>query len=170
MKKSKIFWLVALLVMSVVAVEAQERPNGEGKNHGKCPNPTEMAEKRMECMSKMLDLTPEQRVEIEKLHQQRAERMAENRAAHKAEMEQMKKILTPEQYAKLEAGMKKMKPGEHRRGHGPRKGPHMMKGDSMKGCCKMADKEGPCCKKGDADGCKNLKGDKPCCKQKKMVD
>ncbi len=147
MKKSKIFWLVALLVMSVAAVEAQECPENREKREN-CPGKA-----RIERMAQELDLTPEQRSQIEKLHGEKMQRMAQNRAAHEADMARMKEILTPEQFAKWEQGMKQMNPGHHKKGHGPHKGMGP-KGDSMKGCCKK-------------DGCKTDR--KPCCPTAKQA-
>ncbi len=134
MKKSKIFWLVALMVMNAVAVRAQECPIKQGERvHFR-------AEEKMERLSQALDLTPEQRTEMQKLMNQKAERMTAQKTAAEAEREQFRKILTPEQYAKWEQMKEQrgaMKPGEHRRGHGPRRGP--VSGDCPKECCKKSD-------------------------------
>ena len=155
MKKAKISWLVALFVMmSVVAVRAQECPNGMGKKNGKFPTPTEKMEQRTERLAKALDLSPEQRAELEQFHRERAQRMVEQKAAFAAQMakdkERMKQILTPEQFAKWEQMQQQMRSGAHHHKGGPHcKGVAPKRSDSTcaRGAC---DKKGPqkaCCKK-----------------------
>lgn len=135
MKKSKIFWLVALLIVSAWAIRAQESPTRSGKRVH-CST-TE----KVERLSRALELTPEQRTEMQKLMDQKAERRAAQQVAAQAEREQFRKILTPEQCAKWEQMTKEksgqMKPGAHRRGQGPRRGP--LSGECHKGCCKSSE-------------------------------
>lgn len=128
-------------------VGAQESPVGKGMPDGKRPTPTEMAEKRMDCMAKELNLTPEQRTRIEQMHRERVRHMAEQKAAHEA---QMKQILTPEQYARWEQMQQEMKPGHHRHGDRPHWKGQGPKGDSMKcpkpACKRSCDDRDECCK------------------------
>ena len=98
MKGYKMVCLMACMVLAGATVSAQNC-GMQGRREGKCPTPTEMAEKRTARMTEALSLTPEQQ-------------------------EQLRTILTPEQYAKWEE-MSKM--GAHRR--------RGMKGGPEKKCC-----------------------------------
>lgn len=115
--------LVAMLVIGI-STFAQERKPREGR--GEMLTPEQMAEKRVEKMKKDLNLTDKQAQQIRELSLAQAEKMKaykEERKAKKEEMrnrrmeeakamkaefekekaandEQLKKILTPEQFAK----------------------------------------------------------------------
>lgn len=172
MKKVKIGWLVALFVMmSVVVVRAQECPIGEKRQDGNTPTPTEKMEQRTQRLAKALDLSPEQRAELEQFHRERAQRMVEQKAAYAAQKEKdrerMKQILTPEQFAKWEQMQQQMRSGAHHRAGGPHcKGVAPKQGDSTcaRGAC---DKKGPqkaCCQK---EHCKKKGGSKKECGKKR---
>ena len=155
MKKVKIGWLVALFVMmSVVAVRAQECPNGVGKRDGNTPTPTEKMEQRTQRLAKALDLSPEQRAELEQFHRERAQRMVEQKAAYAAQKEKdrerMKQILTPEQFAKWEQMQQQMRSGADHRAGGPHcKGVAPKQSDSTcaRGACDKKGAQKACCKK-----------------------
>ena len=123
MKGYKMVCLMACMVLAGATVSAQNC-GMQGRREGKCPTPTEMAEKRTARMTEALSLTPEQQEQVKQLNAEHAKRMEARRAEMKAEQEQLRTILTPEQYAKWEE-MSKM--GAHRhRG---------MKGGPEKKCC-----------------------------------
>ena len=109
--------LLACMVMAGATVSAQSCV-AQGRKDGKCLTAAEMAEKRTARMTEALSLTAEQQEQVKQLN-------AESRKAEmEAEQEQLRKILTPEQYAKWE---QMSKSGAHR-GHG-------MKGGPAKKCC-----------------------------------
>ncbi len=123
MKGYKMVCLMACMVLAGATVSAQNC-GMQGRREGKCPTPTEMAEKRTARMTEALSLTPEQQEQVKQLNAEHAKRMEARRAEMKAEQEQLRTVLTPEQYAKWEE-MSKM--GAHRR--------RGMNGGPEKKCC-----------------------------------
>lgn len=119
--------LLACMVMAGATVSAQSCV-AQGRKDGKCLTAAEMAEKRTARMTEALSLTAEQQEQVKQLNAEHAKRMESRKAEMEAEQEQLRKILTPEQYAKWE---QMSKSGAHR-GHG-------MKGGPAKKCC--ADKK-----------------------------
>jgi len=118
----KLMMIAAVTLFTATAVNAQE------KEHR---TPAERAKMQTEHMTKSLDLTPEQAEKVgmlnakyaEKLETMRAERQAqregmkeENKVGgkelHDARMTELKAILTPEQFTKMEA-IKEEKKEEH---------------------------------------------------------
>lgn len=158
MRKSKIVWLVALaLVAGVVAVQAQERPFRDGKQ-GKRPTPTEMVEKRVERMSRELNLSDEQRTQITAIENESMKRRVEARKEEHADREKIRRVLTPEQQAKWEA----MNKERHGKGYGPKGAP----------CCKDEKPNASCCKakKPGASCCKGKGPGAPCDKMEKPLN
>jgi len=91
-------WLaIALMALMTLPLAAQQEAKSK-------MSPQEKAEMRTERMTKHLELTPEQQVQVKALHEEMAAQEAEYRAQRKAQMQAMdarlKKILTEEQYAK----------------------------------------------------------------------
>lgn len=163
MKKCKISWLVALaLVVSVVAVQAQERPirKGEKVNYSEMTQQEreQMAQKKMDRMTQELNLTPEQRKQIEAVQHERMQRRAEARQSAQQDREKIRQVLTPEQQAKWDSIRHQHK------GHGPKGAPCCKPGAPCDKAQKMCgpDKK-PCCKGGKAGD----KATKPCCEDKK---
>lgn len=123
MKGYKMVCLLACMVMAGATVSAQNC-GMQGRKDGKCLTASEMAEKRTARMTEALSLTAEQQEQVKQLNAEHAKRMEARKAEMAAEQEQLRKILTPEQYAKWE---QMSKYGAHR-GHG-------RKGGEPKKCC-----------------------------------
>ncbi len=114
---------MACMVLAGATVSAQNC-GMQGRREGKCPTPTEMAEKRTARMTEALSLTPEQLEQVKQFNAEHAKRMEARRAEMKAEQEQLRTILTPEQYAKWEGDVE---------GGGPSSPRH--EGRTGKKCC-----------------------------------
>ena len=101
--------------------------------------PEERAAKRMEMMQKNLDLTPEQVTKIQALQAQRTKDQENARKDMQAKKEaydaQLKAILTPEQYQKLQEQRKDMRQRSGQKGKG-NKGGHQGKPAPKQGCSK----------------------------------
>lgn len=121
MKRTKIVWLLALMVWAAAEVQAQE-PAREKEGEKRRPTPTEMAEHRTEKMARALNLSPEQRARVAKINQEQAQRTADYHRARQADREQIKQILTPEQLAQWEQMCAKH-PGRGHRPHPDRMAP-----------------------------------------------
>lgn len=117
MKGYKMVCLLACMVMAGATVSAQNC-GMQGRKDGKCLTASEMAEKRTARMTEALSLTAEQQEQVKQLNAEHAKRMEARKAEMAAEQEQLRKILTPEQYAKWE---QMSKSGAHR-GHGKKGG------------------------------------------------
>ena len=131
MKITKVLFFSALFLLAAATASAQR---GEDRD------PARMAERQSEHLATVLDLTPEQTEGVRALNLAFAERLAagreefeEDRKARRKQLEAanesrkagMKEILTPEQYAKLEAlaAQRKERRGDRdgkRRGRKPR--------------------------------------------------
>ncbi len=153
MKTIKIVWLAALTVLLAGAnVAAQERA---GMERGERPSAEEVAKMRTQRMTEKLNLNPEQQKQIAQLNLEQARKAEARQAERQSMQERMKKILTPEQYAKWE----QMKAQGHRRGHGHGQG---VRGDTTgKGC----NAHRPACCKSGKEGCGKHCGAAPCCKK-----
>jgi len=118
----KLMMIAAVTIFTAAAVNAQDKER---------KTPAERAKMQTVQMTKSLDLTPEQVEKVgalnakyaEKVEQMRAERQTQreemkegNKGAgkelHDARMTELKVILTPEQFAKMEA-LKEEKKAEH---------------------------------------------------------
>jgi periplasmic protein CpxP/Spy len=118
--------IMSLAVISALSVGAfaQKSGNEVGKREF---NPEKMAEKRSERLKADLKLTDQQFAAVTKLHKEsvtsreaeRKEMKAKHDAKKSAYKNEMKKILTPEQYKTFE---EKMATNEARRKEGMRKG------------------------------------------------
>ena len=105
--KKRMFVAIIAAVMTIGAAAAQPRQQNDGQKREK-PTAEQMAKFRTERMAKALDLNDEQQKQLYDLTLTRindAQKKAEAarsdiEAARKSNAEQMKKILTPEQYEK----------------------------------------------------------------------
>lgn len=196
MNKFKIAGAALLMVAAVFGMNAQTKTNGccnEGKGdnvqvckEGKkqCSKPAKMRQgNRCESMFEGIELTAEQKVEVDKLMaeckdrrqacaqekmQKKAEAKAQNadkRNAERAELEaKVGKILTPEQFAVFKSNMAKKMSRPGHKGElmkGARKG-ECVKGECVKGECVKADCKKADCKKAD---CKKADCKKADCKK-----
>ncbi|MEC5395663.1 hypothetical protein [Bergeyella sp. RCAD1439] len=119
----KIVFMLAFLSFGAWAT-AQEMPtSGKVEGSRKERNATD-AKRHLEEMKKELNLTPAQVAQFEAAHEKYRSHREEERARNKQVRQQMdqeiRRILTPEQYTRWEARHSK-KDGKKRGGHGGRR-------------------------------------------------
>ncbi len=139
--------LLALLLTTTACAQAQNTPPPtaaarSGQQQSDRPPPEARRGPPMDEIAKALALQPKQREALEDLLKQRHEAMRAEREQMREQLEQMRrkrdeidaqydariaKVLSPEQYAKLQAWEK-----EHRRDHG-RRGEHRRDGRPPRG-------------------------------------
>jgi protein CpxP len=130
----KLFLSAAFIGLGTFAMAQHTQPSGNRMNHGNMKQNMEMhQEKQLDKMKSDLNLNDDQVMKIKAMQKERMKdmqnRMSANKAAkmedHKDAREEMKKILTPEQYSKWETHMKeKMEKNREKR--------MMKKGGTMK--------------------------------------
>lgn len=110
--KTKRLLVVLVATMMAFAISAQQQ--GKGKGH---KTPEERAKKQTECMKTDLQLTDVQAAQVEKINTKYAiesdklkQEMKEKRKAQSTQKNaELKSVLTPEQYTKLEQIREKKK-------------------------------------------------------------
>ena len=138
MKKSSLIIAVAL-IGGILAGNVSLRAQGNGQRPARERNPEDMAKNQTQRLKEQLNLSAEQEKSVYDLNLSFAKRMAEAREAaaasggrppmdsmrswNQAREASMKKILTPEQYEKLQAEREKMRQqmGDRRPGGGGRR-------------------------------------------------
>jgi Spy/CpxP family protein refolding chaperone len=138
MKKSSLIIAVAL-IGGILAGNVSLRAQGNGQRPARERNPEDMAKNQTQRLKEQLNLSAEQERSVYDLNLSFAKRMAEAREAaaasggrppmdsmrswNQAREASMKKILTPEQYEKLQAEREKMRQqnGDRRPGGGGRR-------------------------------------------------
>ena len=138
MKKSSLIIAVAL-IGGILAGNVSLRAQGNGQRPARERNPEDMAKNQTQRLKDQLNLSAEQERSVYDLNLSFAKRMAEAREAaaasggrppmdsmrswNQAREASMKKILTPEQYEKLQAEREKMRQqnGDRRPGGGGRR-------------------------------------------------
>ena len=138
MKKYRLGLLAAVALAGLVAcaLSASAQEAKQGKKGGDTERRGQMAQQRVEYLSKELDLTAEQKTKLTALFEEEGKKMREMRdltpeqrrekatAMREENQKKMKEILTPAQYEKWEksrAEMRKRAPGE-RKGEGKGEG------------------------------------------------
>lgn len=120
----KLVLMMALIAGFAVSADAQERKQGRGI---KDIDPEKMADAKTEKMSKLLDLSEEQKKEVHTLHLEQSKEwvaeMNERKEAGKKQKEQLEAILNEEQIAKLHEAKKDRNSfaERHFKGKSPRK-------------------------------------------------
>ena len=162
MKRLIVMSIAAILTVS--AAVAQPRENNRRDGQKEKPTPEQMAEMRTERMAKHLSLSEEQQKEVLKLNLERittqrasieknrkeAEKATAQRNAERAKYdEELKKVLTPEQYSTLEKNRaSRMSENGRRHAHnmnghqGHRPHGHAMSGKHNT-CAKQGMRQGP---------------------------
>ena len=138
MKKSSLIIAVAL-IGGILVGNVSLRAQGNGQRPARERNPEDMAKNQTQRLKEQLNLSAEQERSVYDLNLSFAKRMAEAREAaaasggrppmdsmrswNQAREASMKKILTPEQYEKLQAEREKMRQqnGDRRPGGGGRR-------------------------------------------------
>ena len=138
MKKSSLIIAVAL-IGGILAGNVSLRAQGNGQRPARERNPEDMAKNQTQRLKEQLNLSAEKERSVYDLNLSFAKRMAEAREAaaasggrppmdsmrswNQAREASMKKILTPEQYEKLQAEREKMRQqmGDRRPGGGGRR-------------------------------------------------
>ena len=138
MKKSTLIIAVAL-IGGILAGNVSLRAQGNGQRPARERNPEDMAKNQTQRLKEQLNLSTEQERSVYDLNLSFAKRMAEAREAaaasggrppmdsmrswNQAREASMKKILTPDQYEKLQAEREKMRQqmGDRRPGGGGRR-------------------------------------------------
>ena len=138
MKKSSLIIAVAL-IGGILAGNVSLRAQGNGQRPARERNPEDMAKNQTQRLKEQLNLSAEQERSVYDLNLSFAKRMPEAREAaaasggrppmdsmrswNQASEASMKKILTPEQYEKLQAEREKMRQqmGDRRPGGGGRR-------------------------------------------------
>lgn len=134
----KLILSAAFIGLGTFAMAQQTPSSGKKMNHGDMKQNMEMhQQKQLDEMKTDLNLNDNQVMKIKAMQQERAQDMQNNMSAkkeakmasHKNAKEQMKQILTPEQYTKWESHMKdKMGKSKEKR---MMKRDGAMKGDAM---------------------------------------